>query len=151
MTMTEAKLRENEELVREYHDVLENRQLDRIREFYAEDFTFEKMQLDGSESEEGDVEDILEGARAHFEAFPDSTIDEKEMAAQGDWVLCRVEIEATHEGEFKGIEPTGEEVWMQRHESYRIDDGEIVEVHGTVSLTPLLAQLGVELPVDTEW
>jgi predicted ester cyclase len=33
------------------------------------------------------------------EAFPDSTIEEKELVAEDDWVLCRTMTEGTHEGE----------------------------------------------------
>lgn len=146
--MSTEQLTENKELVREYHEVLESQQVDRIRDFYADDYTVEIMELDGSGSEEGDVDDVVERMEQNFEAFPDGTIEEKEMAAEGDWVLCRIEVEATHEGEFHGIEPTGEEVEFQVHESYRVEDGEFVETHSTASLTPVLGQLGVDLPVE---
>jgi len=46
------------------------------------------------------------------------------------------------------LNPTGEEVVMQRHESYRIEDGDFVEVHGTGSLAWVLARLGVDLPTE---
>jgi predicted ester cyclase len=82
------------------------------------------------------------------EAFPDSTIEEKELVAEDDWVLCRTMTEGTHEGEFMRLNPTGEEVVMQRHESYRIEDGDFVEVHGTGSLAWVLARLGVDLPTE---
>lgn len=146
--MTATRLTENKELVHEYHEVLENRQVDRIREFYADDYTVEMMQLDGSDAETGDVDDVVDRMKSNFEAFPDATIEEKEMAAEGHWVLCRIEITATHDGAFHGIEPTGREVSMQVHESYRVEDGEFVETHSTASLTPLLGQLGIELPIE---
>lgn len=146
--MTATQLAANKELVQEYHEVLENRQADRIPEFYADEYTVEMMQLDGSDAEPGDVDDVVDRMKTNFEAFPDATIEEKEMAAEGDWVLCRIEVTATHQGEFHGIEPTGEEVSIQVHESYRIEDGEFVETHSTASFAPLLGQLGIELPIE---
>lgn len=141
-------LEANKELVRDYHDVLENQDVDRIPEFFADDFGADFMQLEEGGSEAGGVDTLVEKTTEMFEAFPDATIEEKEMAADGDWVLCRVMTTGTHEGEYLGIEPTGKEVTFQRHESYRIEDGEFVEVHGTVSIMWGVGQLGVELPIE---
>lgn len=146
--MDTTTLETNKELVREYHDALESQDADRIPEFFADDFSVDFMQLEEGESEAGGVETLVEKATEHFDAFTDATIEEKEMAAEGDWVLCRTMVTGTHEGEYLGIEPTGKEVTFQRHESYRIEDGEFIETHGTVSITWGLGQLGVDLPIE---
>lgn len=146
--MATIPINENKELVREYHKVVENQQIDRIPEFFSDDFTVELGQVDGSDSEEGGVDDLVERLQRGFEGFPDMTIEEKEMAAEGEWVLCRYEMTGTHEGDFMGIEPTGNDVWLQMHESYRIEDGEFVETHSTGSLASLLGQLDVDLPIE---
>lgn len=148
--MAKATEEANKELVREYLEVLNDQQVDRIPDFFADDFTVDLMQVDEGESEEGGVDDIVEGVKDAIEAFPDATNHLKEMAAEGDWVLYRVEVEGTHDGEWRGIEPTGEEVWWQLHGSIRIEDGEFVETHGTASNLHRLAQLGVDLPFESE-
>lgn len=56
--------------------------------------------------------------------------------------------EAIHEGEFLGIEPTGKEISMHRHDPTRIEDGEFTEVHGSGGLTWVVGQLGVDLPIE---
>lgn len=58
------------------------------------------------------MEKVVEKTEEHFEAFLDATIEEKEMAAEGEWILCRTMITGTHEGEYLGIEPTGRGVTM---------------------------------------
>lgn len=146
--MATTPLEANKQLVHEYHEVVENQEFDRIPEFFADDFGVDFMQLQEGGSEEAGVDEVVEKTKDHFEAFPDLTIEEKEMAAEGEWVLCRTMMTGTHEGEFHGIEPTGKEITMQRHESYRIEDGEIAEVHGSGSLTWVLGQLGVDLPIE---
>lgn len=146
--MTAQLLEENKELVQDYHDVLEEKEADRIPEFFTDDFRIDFMQIEEGGSEEAGVDEVVEKAKDFLEAFPDATIEEKEMAAEGDWVLCRTMVTGTHEGEYLGIEPTGKEVTMQRHESYRVEDGKFAEVHGSASLTWVLGQLGVELPIE---
>lgn len=138
----------NKELVREYHEVLENRQVDRIPGFYADDYTVELMGYEDGGTEMGGVDAVVERMRENFEAFPDATLEEKEMAAEGDWVLCRIEVSATHEGPLMGIEPTGKDVSFQVHESYRVEDGEFIETHSTASFMQVLGQLGVDLPIE---
>lgn len=146
--MATTALDQNKALVREYYQVLENGAFDRIPEFFADDFTVDMMQLTEGGSEEAGVETVVERTRETFDTFPDATIEIEEMAAEGDWVLCRTTLTGTHEGEFLGIEPTGEEITMQTHWSFRIEDGEFVETHGSGSQLWVLGQMGVDLPIE---
>lgn len=146
--MSSKARREQKDLVREYHEVIENRDIDRVPDFYADDYTVDLGQPETGETVEGGVDDVVERIERFVTAFPDASHNEKEMVAEGDWVLCRLEVEGTHEGEFLGIEPTGKEMSMQIHESYRFENGKIVESHSTGSLTSVLAQLGVDLPIE---
>lgn len=43
-------------------------------------------------------------------AFPDATLEIEDMLAEGDRVATRWTAAGTHEGEFMGVEPTGNEV-----------------------------------------
>lgn len=148
-TNGQIDLEANKELVRELVETLDKQQMDRLRDQYADDFTAEMFQDEG-DTEEGDVEDLVDGHETFYEGFPDTSVELKEMAAEGDWVLYRFEVEATHEGEYKGIEPTGREVSFQVHHSRRIEEGEIVEAHSTATLLHVLSQLDVDLPIETE-
>lgn len=148
--MSQSELQANKELVREWVEVLEAGEFDRIPDFFADDFTYEKIQLDEETSAVGYVDDIVENVEAFHRAFPDVSQEIAEMAAEGDWVLYRIEGEGTHEGEWRGIEPTGTEVSYQVHQSRRIENGEFVEIHGTFSVAWILSQLGVDLPTESE-
>lgn len=147
--MAKSTLEANKELVRELVEAENERQWDRLRDLFADDFTVELMQDEGG-TEEADIDDIIESREDFLASFPDATSEVKEMAAEGDWVFYRLMVEATHEGEWKGIEPTGKEVSMQLHNQARIEDEEVVEFHGTGARLHLLAQLGVEPPFGTE-
>lgn len=73
----------------------------------------------------------------------------KEMVTEDDWVLFRLEGEGTHEGEWRGIEPTGNEVSWQYHGSIRTEDEEMGEAHGTGIISWMLEQVGVDLLTET--
>jgi predicted ester cyclase len=147
--MAQSTLKANKELVHELVEATNEQQWDRLRDLYADDLTVELMQDEGGTEEVG-IDEIIESRQEFLDSFPDATSEVKEMAAEGDWVFSRLMVEGTHEGEWKGIEPTGNEVSMQFHNQVRIEDGEVVETHGTGARFHLLAQLGVEPPFETE-
>lgn len=57
----------------------------------------------------------------------DNTVPESEQSewTRGTFVLAQCAATATHEGEFWGIPPTGNEFETGVSRSFRIDDGEI--------------------------
>lgn len=74
--------------------------------------------------------------------FPDVHVTVQEMMADGDKVIERTSVRATHTGEFNGIPPTGKEVgWTEIH-IYRMEDGKIAELWSEIDLLGLLVQLG---------
>lgn len=58
-------------------------------------------------------------------------------------MVARLTRTGTHEGEFLGIEPTGERMETAAIEMYRLDDGVITEAWLNVDMLRLLQQLGV--------
>lgn len=82
-------------------------------------------------------------------AFPDVSIEIEEILSEGDKAAVRYIATGTHEGEFMGIEPTGNEVEVVGFEIDRVADGEIVESWGLFDAFGLMEQLGVvELPTE---
>ena len=53
-----------------------------------------------------------------------------DIIAEGDKVVTRFRSNGTHEGEFKGIAPTGREVEIFEVCIYRIENGKIAEQWG---------------------
>lgn len=80
-------------------------------------------------------------------AFSDATIHVEDVLAEGDNVAVRWQGTGTHEGEFMGIEPTGQKIEIVGFEIDRVVDGQIVESWGLFDAFGLMQQLGVvELP-----
>lgn len=103
------------------------------------------------EEEELDAEDLQEDWKELLDMFPDLSYEVHEMAAEDDWVFIRYELSGTHEGEsrFWDIAPTGIEVEWEGYNSYRFEDGNIVEVNGVSDGIGVLRQLDVDLPVKS--
>ncbi len=139
---------ENKELVRERFEAMNEQDFNAVRELYADGYTTTLTHPDGRE-EEVDLDELTERWQENFDAVPDGEFHLKEMAAEDDWVLVRYRATGTHEGEYLGIEGTGNELDVQGYGSYRFENGKIVETHGQLSLTHALSQMGVDLPIET--
>jgi predicted ester cyclase len=81
----------------------------------------------------------------YLHAFPDYHDATLELLADGDRVVTYNEVTGTHEGLFRGIEPTGEAVRFDSVGIYWLADGKIVRSSGVLQWPTLLRQLGLEL------
>lgn len=135
---------ENKAIVREFFDRINDHDLSVIDELFAADFAVE-INLKGT----GDAAIGTEGVKAMYEeyyaAFPDlqHTIDE--MVAEGDLVGVFLTTTGTHEGPFRGVQPTGNEIEVEDTGLARIEDGEIVNLRPLSDMLGLFEQLGVRL------
>jgi steroid delta-isomerase-like uncharacterized protein len=80
--------------------------------------------------------------QAQQSAAPDARIEIQDMLAEGDEVATRWTVYGTHEGEFMGIEPTGNEIEIDGIQIDRIEDGQIVEKWVLYDALGLLQQMG---------
>lgn len=76
-------------------------------------------------------------------AFPDLQFEIRDLIAEGDKVVARWVARGTHDGEFQGIPPTGEEVELTGITIERIEDGRVVEGWTNRDALGMLQQLGV--------
>lgn len=77
-------------------------------------------------------------------AFPDMRMDVEDLMADGDKTVARVTVTATHDGEFMGVAPTGNQVEIQLIDIMRFDDDGLVCEHwGVADMLSLMQQLGV--------
>lgn len=82
-------------------------------------------------------------------AFPDIEVDIEQILVDGDWLAQRLTATATHEGEYMGVEPTGEHVEFAGMTVSRLEDGELVESHEQWDALGLLTRIGaVEPPIE---
>lgn len=75
-------------------------------------------------------------------AFPDIHKEIEDLVAAGDRVVVRYSMTGTHDGEFRGVEPTGTHVSTTGIFIYRIEDGGIAESWLNYDGLSLLEQLG---------
>lgn len=126
---------DNKELITRYYEqVFNGRELDAIGGYWADD----QMR-----------EAVTRGCLSYFDSFPDLHISLDELIAEGDRVFARTTMTGTHDGEYKGIAPTGRNVAADCAEVYRLADGKIVGYWCLLNVAGLLRQLTEERVTTT--
>jgi len=100
--------------------------------------------LDGGEVH--DRESYAAYLQAGRRAFPDIQIATEEIVANGDIVMAEVRITGTHEGEFKGLPPTGRSVDIKGMGKFVIIDGTVEECQLYYDSKEMANQLGLTFP-----
>jgi steroid delta-isomerase-like uncharacterized protein len=136
------------ELVRyEITELFERGNVDVVDDLYAEDVVV-GIRRTGSDEPVASRSDIKALFGEWHDAFPDLNVDINSEAVDGDTVVAHVTLYGTHEGEFRGIEPTGNRISVDGFHQRRVRDGEIVEAVSMVEMGELLRQLDVDLPLE---
>ena len=130
---------ENKELVLRFEDEVWNeRNLDAIDEYLAEDFVlhFHKGPLNGRA-------EFREKVESNHASFPDSSQTIEDVIAEDDKVVVRMMVRGTQDGDFLGVEPTAKEFEIEEVHIARIEDGKIVEQWSQADVLGLMEQIGV--------
>jgi serine phosphatase RsbU (regulator of sigma subunit) len=86
-------------------------------------------------------EDVKRFVSEFRSAFPDLRLIVKEQIAKGDKVVSRGTIRGTHQGEFRGMAPTGEEVDIPGMAVFRFSrEGKVVESWDSYDQLSLMRQ-----------
>lgn len=121
---------QNKAIVREYYErVINGRDLDAVDQF----FTDERM-----------VEGVRRGCFSYYNAFPDLHCSLEELIAEGDKVFLRSTMTGTHDGDYKGIEPTGRHISTECAEVFRVVDGKFAGYWCLTNVAGLTRQLTEE-------
>ena len=121
---------QNKELIRRYYEqVLNGRELEAVDKYFADERV---------------VEGVRRGCFSYFTAFPDLHCNVDELIAEGDSVFCRSTMTGTHDGEYKGIPPTGRHISSESAEAYRIVDGKFAGYWCLANVAGLMRQLTEE-------
>ena len=142
--MSTTTATENEAIAEEFFERINDHDLSVVDELCADDFEVEIARLGTDESVMG-----REGLKAIFEeyvtAFPDIKYDVDAIVADDERVAVFTTTTGTHEGEFRGIPPTGNEIEITEGGLVRIEDGKIVDLRPQVDMFGLFEQLGARL------
>ena len=140
---SEVAIRSNIETVREYTQrVFNEHDPDLASEYLAPEVKWHGGLLGTVEG----VANVAEMLRGFIGALPDLHATEQDVVAAGDTVAVRYVVEATHEGNLLGLEPTGRRVRWDAVDVYRLADGMIVEEWAGDDLTAILYQVGAYTP-----
>lgn len=126
-------------------EIATERRFDLVDEVYAEDAVEHAAFGPDVEGREA-IREQLEG---FIGAFSDFRASVEEEVAEGDLVAMRVTLSGTHDGEFMGIEPTGNTFEIENTVFTRVVDGKVAERWILPDMFGMLTQLGVvEAPFD---
>lgn len=125
-TSQEADMDKNIRIVKQYHEVWSNGNIEEFDKIVAPDFKshfiggFEYEGIDGAKNS------VLETKKA----FPDWKEEIVDIIAQEDKVVTRYHSTGTQLGNWDGIDSTGNKVDIYEASIYRLEKGKIVEQWG---------------------
>src|SRR5215207_2477650 len=97
-------------------------------------------QPDGSTLERG-PQDVKRFHREFRSAFPDFHISIEDQIAEGDKVVSHYTIRGTHQGDFRGLAPTGKEIELKGVTTFRFsEEGKVIETWDSYDQLSLMRQ-----------
>lgn len=129
----------NKNVIRRLYEEINQGHVEILEELVADDL-IEHEEFPGLESDKAGVIQFFRQLRA---AFPDLRMTADDFVAEGDKVVIRGTMTGTHEGEFMGIEATGNRISVPFADFFRLEDGQIAEHWGATDTGVMMQQLGV--------
>jgi C-1 hydroxylase len=133
-------LEETKAIIRSHIEALNKQDLAYIDDFVAPDYVNHTRQFQGQDG-------FKQFMTTHLKTFPDFHVTIEDIIAEGEKVCLRIIVTGTHEGEYRGLAPTGKKMKIRGVQIYRIVDGKAVEGWTDYNFYPdqldLLKQLGV--------
>lgn len=133
--------RDAEEVVRAHAEMWNEQDYARIPELLSETY---------SEHNPFVPEGVIRGResfetwmRRITEAFPDFRVDVQDVLVDEETAMAELEFAMTHEGEFEGIPPTGNEVTFRGMGAFVVADGTVEELRNYLDTRQVFEQLGV--------
>lgn len=87
------------------------------------------------------LEPMKKIVQAWLSGFPDLVVKNTLIICEDDLVTIQWEARGTHQGEFKGISPTGKQVSYAGVTIYRINNAKIIEYWAYLDMQHLLQQI----------
>jgi steroid delta-isomerase-like uncharacterized protein len=138
---------QNKAIVRQFHEALDSKNLDRFIEFFAPG----AVAHGAGPHEDVTAENARQFLEPFLQAFPDLTHTIEDIFAKGDKVVARILIQAIHKGDFMGIPATGKKIKYYQITILQIVDGKIKEGWRLTDNLGMMQQLGMELkPKEAE-
>jgi len=131
-------MEQNKAIVRGYmEEVLNKGNLAAFDDYFSEDVVF-----NGRKGLRQQLDSMFSLLR---HVFPDLHLTIEDQIAEGDKVVTRVTFRGTHQGEYKGIPPTGKQVTWTGVGIDRIASGKVIEIWHESDDLGMLKQLGAKI------
>lgn len=134
-----ASATEHDAVLRDYEELWEG-------DFSKLDVVSESVVLVDPASPEGEIrgrDALEERIRTVTEAFPDFHAEVHDQLARDGTVMMEWTMYGTHEGEYDGIPPTGEEMAVSGMSKVVVADGKIAEDRLYFDTRTMMGQLGL--------
>jgi steroid delta-isomerase-like uncharacterized protein len=147
MTPTNT-VEETRELVERYHAAWGNEELTAFPDILAEDVSVTFYDPTGGETRLG-ANELREYWTNSFATRSNPAIEIHEIVAEPGRAMSHVTYSYTHDEAEYGVPPTGNRVELEEWFTFRVEDGEIVELHSLANNLSRLRQLGIEIPIGS--
>lgn len=134
------------DVVQQLYDGLDEHNTDVFEELISSEVTT-GIYRSGTDDEVAGREGMKELWHEYWEAFPDLRGVSTELIQEENRVAIFREEQGTHEGAFRGIDPTGTEITWRYSGYVDVEDGEVVHAYFHGDVLDLLKQLGIESPI----
>jgi len=129
-------LEKNKTIIRRLIEALNNKDFGLIDELISPDYFDHLLPVRGLEA-------FKQYINIYLNAFPDVHRTVKDIIAEGDKVWIRIEITATHTGEFRGLAPTGKKIKVPSVAIWRIVNGKAAEKTQITDNADFYKQVGI--------
>lgn len=129
-----------------YKECLDNRNVDALDEFLAEDIIEHEAPPPGLTLKPG-REGVKELISYYLAAFKPLTVNVHEQYRDGDTVISRITFHGTHVADLGGIPATGKSATVEGIDIMRFKGDRVVEHWGQFDGISMLEQLGVLPPM----
>jgi len=137
-----GKTENTRDVVSSMVDGLNDHEIDGMGTFFAA--TFRWMGNAGCGTKHG-LREFQENWQKPFQAaFSDKVCIDEARLTEGEWMAAFGRQEATHSGQFMGIEPTGKRVEIRYMDFWKVVDGKIVDNYVMVDFPHVMQQLGTD-------
>ena len=131
---------ENKDVVRRFIEEIQNAgRVELIEEIFAPDFV-DHNPLPGFAPTRNGTKQMFSYVR---KSFPDFHMTINSMIAEGDMVATRKTLHATHQGEYMGVQPTGNHLQMEVIDIFSVAYGKLAEHWTVIDRFAMMEQLGV--------
>ncbi len=130
---------ENKALLRRMYDEVANEgRIELVDELCTEDFV-EHEEFPGLSPDRDGVKKFFNLMR---DAFQYLRFEVQDIIAEGDKVVGRIVIHGTHEGEFMGVQPSGNRIEVAGVDVVQVRDGRVAAHWGVTDGLAMMQQLG---------